>query len=43
MVYPQVLDKALTRAEKSMEKEIDADSKEFKRELEEAEQQAAVS
>jgi uncharacterized membrane protein len=35
------LDKALTRAEKSSEKEIDADSKEFKRELEEAEKSAA--
>jgi len=31
------LDKALTRAEKSVEKEIDADSKQLKRELEEAE------
>jgi uncharacterized membrane protein len=37
------LDRALTRAEKSIEKEIDADSKEFKRELEEAEKQAATS
>ena len=37
------LDKALTRAEKSMEKEIDADSKEFKRELDEAEKQGAPS
>jgi uncharacterized membrane protein len=35
------LDKALTRAEKSIEKEIDADNKEFKRELEEAEKAAA--
>ncbi len=35
------LDKLLTRAEKSLEKEIDADSKEFKRELEQAEKQAA--
>lgn len=35
------LDKALTRAERSMEKEIDADSKEFKRELEEAEKESA--
>jgi uncharacterized membrane protein len=35
------LDKALTRAEKSIEKEIDADSEEFKRELEEAEKQAS--
>jgi uncharacterized membrane protein len=37
------LDKALTRAEKSVEKEIDADSKEFKRELEAAEKEAAAS
>ncbi len=37
------LDKALTRAEKSMEKEIDADSEEFKRELDEADKQAAAS
>jgi uncharacterized membrane protein len=36
------LDKVLSRAEKSLEKEIDADSKEFKRELEEAEKQAAA-
>jgi uncharacterized membrane protein len=35
------LDKTLTRAEKSLEKEIDADSKEFKRELEEAEKETA--
>jgi uncharacterized membrane protein len=35
------LDKLLTRAEKSIEKEIDADSEEFKRELEEAEKQAS--
>jgi len=35
------LDKALTRAERSIEKEIDADSKEFKRELEEAEKESA--
>jgi uncharacterized membrane protein len=35
------LDEALTRAEKSVEKEIDADSKEFKRELEEAERETA--
>src|SRR5271167_67201 len=35
------LDKALTRAAKSIEKEIDADSKELKRELEEAEKQTA--
>jgi uncharacterized membrane protein len=33
------LDKALTRAEKSVEKEIDADHKELKRELEETEKQ----
>jgi uncharacterized membrane protein len=37
------LDKALTRAEKSMEKEIDADSREFKRELEEAEKESATA
>jgi uncharacterized membrane protein len=37
------LDKALTRAEKSIEKQIDADSKEFRRELDEAEKQAAAS
>ncbi len=37
------LDKLLTRAEKSIEKEIDADNEEFKRELEEAEKQAAAS
>ena len=37
------LDKALTHAEKSIEKEIDADSKEFKRELEQAEKEAAAS
>jgi uncharacterized membrane protein len=37
------LDKALTRAEKTIEKEIDADAKEFKRELDEAEKQAAAS
>jgi uncharacterized membrane protein len=36
------LDKALTRAEKSVEKEIDADREEFKRELREAEKQAAA-
>jgi len=35
------LDKALTRAEKSIEKEIDVDAKEFKRELDEAEKQLA--
>jgi uncharacterized membrane protein len=37
------LDKALTRAEKSMQKEIDADSREFKRELEEAEKESATA
>jgi uncharacterized membrane protein len=37
------LDKALTRAEKTVEKEVDTDSKEFKRDLDEAERQAAVS
>ena len=37
------LDKALARAEKSIEKEIDADNEEFKRELEEAEKEAATS
>jgi uncharacterized membrane protein len=37
------LDKALTRAVKSIEKEIDADSKEFRRELDEAEREAAAS
>ncbi len=37
------LDKALTRAAKSIEKEIDADNKEFKRELEAAEKEAAAS
>jgi uncharacterized membrane protein len=36
------LDKALTRAEKSIEKEIDADGEEFRRELEEAGREAAV-
>jgi uncharacterized membrane protein len=36
------LDKALTRAEKSIEKEIDADNQEFKKELEEAEKQSAA-
>jgi uncharacterized membrane protein len=36
------LDKALTRAEKSIEKEIDADSKDFKRDLEEAEKETAA-
>jgi uncharacterized membrane protein len=34
------LDKLLTRAEKSIEKEIEADNEEFKRELEEAERHA---
>jgi uncharacterized membrane protein len=37
------LDKALTRAIKTVEKEIDADSKEFQRELEAAEKEAAAS
>jgi uncharacterized membrane protein len=37
------LDKALTRAEKSIEKEIDADNEEFRRELEEAEKQGAAA
>lgn len=36
------LEEALTRAERSIEKEIDADSKEFERELREAEMEAAV-
>jgi uncharacterized membrane protein len=35
------LDKALTRAQKTIEKEIDADSKELEREIKEAEKQAA--
>jgi uncharacterized membrane protein len=35
------LDKALTRAEKSIEKEIDADREEFKRDLEAAEKETA--
>ena len=35
------LDKALTHAEKSVEKEVDADSKEFERDLEEAEKELA--
>ena len=35
------LDKALTRAEKSVEKEVDADSKDFKADLEEAEKELA--
>ena len=37
------LDKALTRAEKSIEKEVDADSKEFQRELKEAEKEGVAS
>jgi uncharacterized membrane protein len=37
------LDKALTRAEKTIEREIDADSKELERELKEAEKEAAAS
>jgi uncharacterized membrane protein len=37
------LDRALTRAEKSIEKEIDADSEEFRRELADAEKQAAAT
>jgi len=37
------LDKDLTRAEKSVEREIDADSKEFERELREAEKEAVAS
>lgn len=37
------LDKALTHAEKSIEKEIDADSKEFTQELQEAEKEAAAN
>jgi uncharacterized membrane protein len=36
------LDKVLTRAEKSIEKEIDVDRKEFKRELDEAEKEQAA-
>jgi len=36
------LDKALTRAEKAIEKQIDADSAEFKRELDEAEKEVAA-
>jgi uncharacterized membrane protein len=35
------LDKALTRAEKSIEKEIEVDRREFKKELDEAEKQLA--
>jgi uncharacterized membrane protein len=37
------LDKALTRAEKTIEKELDADSKDFERELKEAEKEGASS
>ena len=37
------LDKALSRAEKAVEKEIDVDREEFKRELEKAEKEAAAS
>ena len=37
------LDKALTRAEKTTEKEVDVDRKEFKRELEAAEKESATS
>ncbi|HME01646.1 MAG TPA: DUF1269 domain-containing protein [Solirubrobacteraceae bacterium] len=37
------LNKALTRAEKTIEKEIDADAKEFKKELDEADKQGAAS
>jgi uncharacterized membrane protein len=37
------LEKALKRAVKTVEKEIDADSREFKKELEEAEKEAAAS
>jgi uncharacterized membrane protein len=37
------LDKVLTRAEKTIEKEMDVDGKEFKRELEEAEKEYAAS
>jgi uncharacterized membrane protein len=35
------LDKALTRADKSIQKQLDADSKDFKRELDEAEKELA--
>ena len=35
------LDKALTHAEKSVEKEVDADSKDFKKDLEDAEKELA--
>ena len=37
------LDKVLTRAEKAIEKEMDVDSKEFKRELERAEKEYATA
>jgi uncharacterized membrane protein len=37
------LDKALTRAERTIEKELDADSKEFERELREAEREGAAT
>ncbi len=37
------LDKLLTRAEKTVEKEIDVDAKEFKKELEQAEKEYAAS
>jgi uncharacterized membrane protein len=37
------LDKDLKRAQKSVDKQIDADSKEFEKELQEAEKQAAAS
>ncbi len=37
------LDKALTRAEKTIEKEIDADSKELQQELKEAEKEGVAS
>ena len=37
------LNKWLTRAEKTVEKEIEADNKEFKKELERAEKEMAVS
>jgi len=36
------LDKALTRADKSIQKQVDADSKDFKRELEEADKELAA-
>jgi uncharacterized membrane protein len=35
------LDRALTRAQKSIQKEVDADSKDFKRDLDEAEKELA--